>query len=84
MLKGEKKSKGVLLDLVEIREYEMFLGDNPSVSNGPPISLGWSVESSNIFTVDMYEHSKDHQAMHELHVPAALRVRQKTYLSGTH
>jgi hypothetical protein len=53
----------------------MVLGDNPSVSNGPPISLGWGVESIAIFTVDMYERSKDPRARHVLQVPATLRVR---------
>eukprot|EP00540_Astrosyne_radiata_P023485 CAMPEP_0116863062 /NCGR_PEP_ID=MMETSP0418-20121206/23997_1 /TAXON_ID=1158023 /ORGANISM="Astrosyne radiata, Strain 13vi08-1A" /LENGTH=481 /DNA_ID=CAMNT_0004498009 /DNA_START=21 /DNA_END=1466 /DNA_ORIENTATION=- len=27
---------------LQIREYERTLGDNPCVSSGPPISLGWS------------------------------------------
>jgi hypothetical protein len=75
--KGDKKSKGVCFAFVEIREYEMVLGDNPSVTNGPPISLGWAVESISIFTVDMYERSKDPRARHELQVPAALRVRHR-------
>ena len=34
---------------LEIREYELQLGDNPAVRKGPPISIGWDV-------VDCFEH----------------------------
>lgn len=27
---------------LQVREYEITLGDNPSVFSGPPISLGWN------------------------------------------
>mmetsp|Transcript_4187 Transcript_4187/g.4597 ORF Transcript_4187/g.4597 Transcript_4187/m.4597 type:complete len:153 (+) Transcript_4187:188-646(+) len=38
-----------------IREYEVTLGDNPSVSEGPPLSLGWSYNEMLPIPVDKYE-----------------------------
>lgn len=41
---------------VKVREYEQILVDNPSVSSGPPVGLGWGFDSNDsIFTVDEYE-----------------------------
>lgn len=34
---SSQKSKGVKFSVVEIRDYEREIGDNPSCSNGPPI-----------------------------------------------
>ena len=36
----------VRFDKVKIREYGITLGDNPSCSNGPPISLTWDYNQS--------------------------------------
>lgn len=33
--------KNVAFSQVRVREYEVTLGDNPSVSSGAPLSLGW-------------------------------------------
>mmetsp|Transcript_17467 Transcript_17467/g.23337 ORF Transcript_17467/g.23337 Transcript_17467/m.23337 type:complete len:167 (-) Transcript_17467:240-740(-) len=30
---------------VDVREYELTLGDNPSCSNGPPLTLDWSYQN---------------------------------------
>ena len=36
-----KKSNSVSFSVVQVREYERTLGDNPACPKGPPISLGW-------------------------------------------
>ena len=43
---------------VEIREHEVQLGDNPSVSAGLPLTLGWKVVRSSIHDVDEYESNR--------------------------
>jgi hypothetical protein len=34
-------TKSVFFAFVQIREHHRILGDHPSVSSGPPISLSW-------------------------------------------
>ena len=36
-----RSSKNVSFSHLKVREYEVTLGDNPSVSSGVPLSLGW-------------------------------------------
>jgi hypothetical protein len=50
-----KVKKSVSFALIEIREYEQTIGDNPSVSYGPPISLDWNYEQLEAVDVDAYE-----------------------------
>ena len=40
---------------VSVREYPRCLGDNPSVSSGPPISIGWKAQKNEEFSIDDYE-----------------------------
>jgi len=49
----------VSFDRIEIREYEQILGDNPSVTSGPPLSLGWNYyPKHHVFDVEVYEENK--------------------------
>lgn len=40
---------------VEVRSYEIILGDNPAVSNGPPLTIGWDPFDLNVCSLDCYE-----------------------------
>jgi hypothetical protein len=40
---------------IQVREYELVLGDNPDVKVGPPISLGWSFVEHEQEPLDEYE-----------------------------
>lgn len=50
--------KSTSFSTVEIREYNIVIGDNPSVSRGAPIGLGWKYVSSSPIKIDEYEFTR--------------------------
>ena len=61
----KKKSVGmrrtastVSFKAVEIREYDRAIGDNPSCSSGPPISLDWNYSENPAVCINEYEGKK--------------------------
>lgn len=68
-------SSTVSFDTVEIRGYHITLGDNPSCSRGPPISLDWTYEQELVMKVDEYEsHYHQHRRSKEqMIVPSMVR-----------
>jgi hypothetical protein len=53
--KKDSKKKSLRFTTIEIRKYDRTLGDNPAVSNGPPIQLDWTYSVLPVVTVDDYE-----------------------------
>jgi hypothetical protein len=49
------KTKSVSFGNIEVREYPMVLGDNPSCRDGLPVSLGWEYAQLFLMDVDDYE-----------------------------
>jgi hypothetical protein len=49
------KSAGVRFHEIQVRAYEQTMGDNPSVSYGPPISLDWVYEELEPMDLEVYE-----------------------------
>ena len=71
----------VSFSTVVIREYNTILGDNPSVSIGCPLSLGWEYASEFVAALDDYEGTKP-EARHpsELRLTSSEReVRLKSF-----
>jgi len=56
----DKTSRPVIVGFnhVDMRNYPMVLGDNPSVSKGPPISVDWEHFGESCFDVDKYEDAR--------------------------
>lgn len=54
----DEQSIHVKFQNIEIRNYGMTLGDNPSCSYGPPVSLDWDYGKTNVVPVDDYEESR--------------------------
>jgi len=75
---GPKKQVGFAN--VECREHGMVLGDNPSCSWGPPVSLGWEVSRSYVMTLDDFEKCRGDDGCHrrktaEMILPRHIRER---------
>lgn len=49
----------VKFDKVFVRHYERVLELNPSVTNGPPIGIGWRYRRGGSFSVDQWEMEKN-------------------------
>lgn len=59
---------------VEIREYPITIGDNPSVSGGPPITIDWEPQDEQVEDIDEYEsHRPTRRHSAEMAVPKILR-----------
>lgn len=66
--------RNVSFSKIEIREYERTLGDNPSVSSGPPLALDWIYNPDHdVFDVEEYENAKTPRSKAEMLMPKSLR-----------
>jgi|Transcript_6942 hypothetical protein len=53
-----RNSSSVSFKDVQIRDYNLTVGDNPSVSYGPPLSLDWEYEERSALCINEYEESR--------------------------
>lgn len=54
-----KKMRSVGFTTVQIRSYERILGDNPSCTDGPSVSIGWKYKDNSVLqSVDEYEEQR--------------------------
>ena len=68
------RSKSVQLTTVHIREHERIAGDNPCVTSGVPLSIGWGHVQHDPIPLDDYEKAKGPpRDKIEMMVPAGVR-----------
>lgn len=71
---SDVSTKQVGWDMLEIREYGRTVGDNPSVSGGPPLTLSWKYNKTFEGSVDAYEDDRPARRVgKEMAVPRYLR-----------
>lgn len=67
--------KKVWFDSVEIKYHKIILGDNPAVSEGAPITIGWKSHNHEIVDVDCYEATRPRpKSMSDLKLPVQDRA----------
>ena len=59
IMSNQSKTKSVSFSNVNIREYEITIGDHPETSVGPSISLGWKYNENLSVNMNTYELIKD-------------------------
>ena len=77
---------GVRFDKVLIRDYPIEMGDNPAVSSGAPLTIGWKHFAEDEMEVDAYEsiRDEDRRGYTELIIPPPERKEMLTRLGYTH
>ena len=71
---NELSHKSVTFTDVEVREYPICLGDNPSVLIGAPLTIAWEAQSEGKLSIDDYETSRpDRRCSEELRIPSFVR-----------
>ena len=74
----EQTSSSVCFASVQVREYPRILGDNPSVTSGPPISLSWNYDqdTSGLCSIDEWESKRgtERRSRSEFRVPESVRT----------
>ena len=56
---NRKPYKCLCFENVEIIEFPFALGDNPSVKDGAPLTIGWIPFSRTTYDIDYYEVFRD-------------------------
>lgn len=72
---GSKSGDRTLqFDKIEIREYARTIGDNPSCSSGPPVSISWEYTPVGKISLDEYEETRPPRRSHfEMVLPRKVR-----------
>lgn len=70
------KFKKVRFETVQIREYRITLGDNPSCSSGPPLQLDWMYyDTPQEIPLELYEKCRhgNRRCMYNMKIPSEVR-----------
>jgi hypothetical protein len=65
-----RPQNNVKFDSIQVRNYSVTLGDNPSCAYGPPLTLDWEYDERDPISVDQYEGAKKNppRKVHQMHL----------------
>jgi len=72
-------NRSVRFNEIEIREYNVIVGDNPSVHFGPPISIGWDYDKENLVRIPVEDYESvrgERRVAKQLVIPGMIRVEK--------
>jgi len=80
LAKNPARPSGIEWHEIRIREYVRAIGDNPSCSAGPPVSIGWEYNPKEIaLKVEKYEEKRpQRRSMQEMVLPREVRFKMLT------
>jgi hypothetical protein len=71
---GGPEQRSVNFSTIEVRTYPIILGDNPSVSSGPPFTIDWKHQDAEEIDLSDYEKLKPEKRTREqILLPARVR-----------
>lgn len=71
---GSSTNKSVSFGDIQIHSHQFTLGDNPSVSSGPPVTVDWKAFESGTYDLDEYEQQKpDPRRKEAMILPRSIR-----------
>ena len=73
-----EKRRSVLFGDVQVLEFTLEVGDNPAVSDGCPMALGWDLQKSTEYDLDCYEQYRppsSRRSGKKLRIPADERTQ---------
>ncbi|KAL7541358.1 hypothetical protein ACHAXR_011318 [Thalassiosira sp. AJA248-18] len=75
-LLSNSNKKGVCFASVQVREYPVILGDNPSCTSGAPIALSWNHDLDSSISIDEWEGQRciERRTKEEIRIPASVRA----------
>ena len=70
VVKVSKNPLHVKFNSIQVRYYDITLGDNPSCTYGPPVTLDWNYDEMESIPIDSYEEGKKNppRKMHQMHM----------------
>ena len=68
VVERKKNPLNVKFNSIQIRYYDITLGDNPSCMYGPPVTLDWNYDEMEPVAIDSYEEGKKNppRRMHQM------------------
>lgn len=72
--------RGVCFASIQVREYPLILGDHPSCTSGPPLTLDWDHDAELSCTIDEWESGRElacnqrRDGARQLRVPSSVRI----------
>lgn len=72
---NKKKPLHVKFDYIQVRSYDITLGDNPTCSAGPPVTLDWRYDEMEPISLESYEKGKSRppRKMYQMHMVSKQR-----------